>query len=146
MEAFRRIVVATDFGDSSEHALQRAGDLANRYSAELIVVHVVEILAPAFPIALTPDPAHIAAAAEQGLLSVLERVQATVPAARSVLLKGSPAEQVVAFVADHMVDLVVIGTHGRNGPSRWLLGSVAEKIVRSCNAAVLTVRGPKPAE
>ena len=138
--------MATDFGDSSEHALQRAGDLANRYAAELIVVHVVEILSPAFPIAMTPDPAHIGAAAELGLLSVLERVQETVPAARSVLLKGRPAEQVVAFVAEHTVDLVVVGTHGRNGPSRWLLGSVAEKIVRSCSAAVLIVRGPKPAK
>ena len=56
MEAFRKIVVATDFGDSSEHALELASDLANRYSSELVVIHVLEILVPAFPFSLTPDP------------------------------------------------------------------------------------------
>ena len=106
----------------------------------------MEILVPAFPFALTPDPEHIAAAAEQGLLSVVERVQATVPGARSVLLRGSPAEQILSFVDDNAVDLVVVGTHGRKGPSRWLLGSVAEKIVRSCRAAVLTVHDGQPAK
>lgn len=143
MDPFRKIVVATDFSESSERALQRAGDLAKRYSAELIVVHVVEVLSPAFPVALTPEPAHVAAAVQLGLLSVVERLQAIVPAARSVLLKGHPAEQVVSFAEDQAADLVVVGTHGRKGPSRWLLGSVAEKIVRSCSAEVLTVRVPK---
>lgn len=144
MEPFRRIVVAIDFGESSERALQRAGDLASRYSAELIVVHVVEILSPAFPLALTPEPAHVEAAVQKGLLSVVERLHAIVPGARSVLLKGRPAEQVISFAEDHSADLVVVGTHGRNGPSRWLLGSVAEKIVRSCQVEVLTVPQPKP--
>ena len=143
MEAFRKIAVATDFGESSERALQRAADLAKRYSAELVVVHVVEILSPAFPMALTPEPEHIAAAAQRGLLSVVERIQETVPSARSVLLEGRPAEQVIAFAEANAVDLVVVGTHGRHGPSRWLLGSVAEKIVRSCKTAVLTVPDPK---
>ena len=146
MEAFRKIVVATDFGDSSEHALELASDLAKRYSAELIVVHVVEILIPTFPIALTPEPEHVAAAAQLGLLSVVERVQATVPGARSVLLRGSPAEQILSFVDENAVDLVVVGTHGRKGPSRWLLGSVAEKIVRSSRGAVLTVHDGQPAK
>ena len=136
--------MATDFGASSERALQRAADLANRYSADLIVVHVVEILSPAFPLALTPEPAHVEAAVQQGLLSMVERLQEVVPAARSALLMGHPAEQVISFAEDHAADLVVVGTHGRNGPSRWLLGSVAEKIVRSCRAEVLTVPHPKP--
>ena len=146
MQPFRKIVVATDFGGSSERALERASDLAIRYSAELTVVHAVELLVPPYPIALMPEPGHIEAAAEQGLLSVVERVQATVPGARSMLLRGSPAEQILSFVEENAVDLVVVGTHGRKGPSRWLLGSVAEKIVRSCRAAVLTVHASQHAK
>ncbi len=139
MQPFRKIIMATDFGESSERALERASDLAKRYSAELIVVHAVEILSPAFPVALTPEPEHVFAAAEQGLLSVVERVRADVPGATSVLLRGSAAEQILSFVEGNAVDLVVIGTHGRKGPSRWLLGSVAEKVVRACRVEVLTV-------
>lgn len=145
MEPFRTIVVATDFGESSSQAVLRAADLAQRYASELIVIHVVESATPAFPLALTPEPEHVAAVVTQGLLSVVERLQETVPGARSVLLKGSPAHQIVTFVEENAVDLVVVGTHGRSGPSRWLLGSVAEKVVRSCSTAVLTVRDPRPA-
>lgn len=146
MQPFRKIVVATDFGDSSERALERASDLANRYSAELIVVHAVEVALPAFPIALTPEPEHAYAAAQLGLLSVVERVQATVPGATSTLLRGGPADQILSFVEANAVDLVVLGTHGRKGPSRWLLGSVAEKVVRSCRVEVLTVHDAKHAK
>lgn len=146
MNPFRTIAVATDFGESSERALQRASDLAKRYEAELIVVHAVEVLVNAFPlaIALAPEAEHGIAAAQRGLSSVVERVQETVPGARGLLLRGNAAEQILTFVEENAVDLIVLGTHGRTGPSRWLLGSVAEKIVRSCHAEVLIVRDMPP--
>ena len=145
MQAFRKIVVATDFDDASERALELAIDLATRYAAELIVVHGVDLRVPPYPIALMPDPEKIAAAAQLGLLSVVERVKETVPAARGVLLRGKPAEEIIAFVEDNAADLVVVGTHGRKGPSRWLMGSVAERIVRGCRVSVLTAHAAPPA-
>lgn len=56
-------------------------------------------------------------------------------------LEGRAAGVVTKFAEDNGADLLVIGTHGRRGPSRWLLGSVAEKIVRASQVPVLTVRG-----
>jgi nucleotide-binding universal stress UspA family protein len=57
---------------------------------------------------------------------------------------GDPATGIVGIAADEGVDLIVMGTHGRTGVSRWLIGSVAEKVVRSAPCAVLTVKAPVP--
>jgi nucleotide-binding universal stress UspA family protein len=138
MYPFRKILVATDFGESSARALELATGLAREYGADLTIVHAVELLIPPYPVALMADPATIEASAQQGLDSVVERIQEVLPQARGVLLLGNPAEKIIEHAEHEGVDLVVVGTHGRRGPSRWLMGSVAEKVVRSCHVPVLT--------
>lgn len=140
MAPFRKIVVATDFGPSSRRAVDAGVGIAAKYDAELIIVHAVEPFVPPYPVALMPDRTlEGAAVAELGREAA--RVLDALPSVKTELLHGGAADQVTTFAERHAADLVVVGTHGRRGPSRWFLGSVAEKIVRASRVPVLIVRG-----
>lgn len=142
MPRFQQILVATDFGEPSSSALEKAMDLTQAFGATLTLVHVYEI--PSFAYTGMPYTAvdlltPIAQAAQAQLDKQLARVQSRVPSARSVLRRGTPWREILATIEETHADLVVIGTHGRRGVERALLGSVAEKIVRVSPVPVLTV-------
>jgi nucleotide-binding universal stress UspA family protein len=139
MYPFRKIMVGTDFASASSGALDLASGLALEYEAELVIAHAIEILIPAYPIALMPEVTQIERNAKEALDSIVDRVQAVWPRVTGALLWGSPAEQVVRYAEAEHFDLLVVGTHGRHGASRWLLGSVAEKVTRTAHVPVLTV-------
>lgn len=135
------ILCAVDFSAPAEAALLAACDLAAKHGARLHVVHAWE------------PPAHLAEGAElalttreQELARDLEALVHRHPVPRvSVtrhLRRGLPSAEIVALAAELDVDLVVMGTTGRTGVERFLLGSVAERVVRSSAAPVLTVRPP----
>lgn len=140
----QRILVPVDFGASSERAMAIAIELAKRFEAELVLVHVYEIPAyvysgMTFTVAdlLTP----IEQAAREHLDSQLADVKRELPRTTAVLRRGAPAAEILACIDSLHPDLVVMGTHGRQGVSHALLGSVAEKVVRLSPAPVLTARG-----
>jgi nucleotide-binding universal stress UspA family protein len=139
MYPFRKIMVAMDFDSASRGALDLGTGLAREYEAELVIVHAVEMLVPPYPIALMPELPVIQQAAQSGLERIIRRVEAVWPRVRGTVLWGSPAEVIVRYAEEIGVDLVVVGTHGRKGPSRWLLRSVAEKVTRWSRSPVLTV-------
>ncbi len=141
MKPFQKIIVATDFEPPSRRALDAAVDIARRYGAELVLVHAVEPFIPPYPIALMPEPGTFMAAAATQLEGEATRVREVAPRVTSQVLAGRAADAVTQFAEESGADLLVIGTHGRRGPSRWLLGSVAERIVRFAKLPVLTVRG-----
>jgi universal stress protein A len=136
---FRRIAIATDFGAASGRALELASELAAQYKAELVVIHSIEAFTPAYPIGLVPDRETVDAMARKELDREVERAKTKGIGAEGVLLHGEPPDRVIDFVESNPVDLLVVGTHGRKGVSRWMLGSAAEKIVRACRTPVLTV-------
>ena len=80
-------------------------------------------------------------ATEQMLAQALAEVRTQIPGASSVLRMGRAADEIDTVIRDTHADLVVMGTHGRKGVRHLLLGSVAEKIVRTSTVLVLTVRG-----
>jgi len=137
---FRTIAVATDFTMTSDHAVKLASAIATRCAAELTVVNVVE---PAAYSQIGADTATLKAIAQGTLDANLLRVRDDVPTARGVLLVGRTADELIAFAETTAVDLVVSGTHGKS-VDRWLVGSVAEKLVRSCHAPVLIVHDAAP--
>lgn len=141
MKVFRKVIVATDFGASSRCALDLAVDIAETYGAELVLVHAVEPFTPPYPVALLPGLGTLEDAARAALADEAARVTEAIPNARHEVLSGAAATTVTDFAEREGADLLVVGTHGRRGPSRWLLGSVAEKIVRASRIPVLTVRG-----
>jgi nucleotide-binding universal stress UspA family protein len=140
MLTFRHILVPVDFGEPSRAALAAAMDLSKQYESALTLIHTLEIPAYGYS-ALSPidvlGPLQDLAARE--LATLLEQVRKQRPEAKSVLSTGVAWHEILAAIERLKPDLVVMGTHGRQGIRRMLLGSVAENIVRMSTASVLTV-------
>jgi len=133
MPMIKHVLVATDFSAASAHALRVAADFAAGLGARLSIAHVV--LPPPYPYPVPPSDQARATASGQ-----LDDLVASVGGgASAVLREGSAAEAIATATAEIGADLVVIGSRGRRGASRALLGSVAEKVVRLSPAPVLTV-------
>ena len=143
MLPWRHIVLATDFSSCSEQATDAAIELAEKFEAALTVVHALEYPTYVYTAeAFTPVDllAPLEQGAEKALAQALERVRKKIPRAQSILRRGSPALEVVAVAKEVKADLLVIGTHGRRGPTHFLLGSVAERVVQHAQIPVLTIR------
>ena len=130
-----KILYPTDFSSYSNQAYFHAIALAENHGASLTVLFVY-----------TPD-AH--AGDEKNSRSYwrnqLEQIRPTNPEipVRHVFLEGDPAEEIVRYGRDTGMDLIVMGTHGRTGLERLLLGSVAEKVLRDAACSVLVVKLPR---
>jgi nucleotide-binding universal stress UspA family protein len=141
---FDAVLVATDFSPTSVHALDYARMLAHRFDAPLHLLHVVEdpVVAAAWSEAYAVDVAGLRA---RLILEAEGRIKAQADALGDItvtteVLVGSPARAIVGAAADRGAGLIVMGTHGRSGVTHWLLGSVAERVVRTAPCPVLTVR------
>jgi nucleotide-binding universal stress UspA family protein len=146
---FGHILVATDFTESAQCALDLAVEMCRKFSADLTLVHCWE--APSYsyggglyvPVDLiTPIEKGASRALEEALTELKKRI----PGAKSVLRTGSAWEEILVAAAAIQADLIVVGTHGRRGLNRALLGSVAEKVVRMAEMPVLTVHAPHAAK
>lgn len=143
----RRIVVATDFSPPANHALEYACALAEKFAAELHVLHVVvEPLPLPAPDGAWIRPENVVPGlVEEARRDLARHTDGINLQAGSLVCSvevGFPIEQILKYVADHQGDLIVLGTQGHRGLSRLLLGSVAEKIVRLATCPVLTVHPP----
>src|SRR5579859_6444863 len=136
MTSFRQILVATDYSPSSERALQTAASLAARFGARLAVLHVVEESAYAFPF---PMPKGIREAAKARLDETVSGLRARVPNASGLLREGIAWYEICSSSKELSADLVVVGSQGRRGLPRFIMGSVAERVVRLSPAPVLIV-------
>ena len=144
MTNFEMILCAVDFSPASQAPLELAADLARRHRCQLSVAHVFEPpTATATDLLVSPPELFDAAVCDTE--RELERCRARAQELsdrpiRSVLLKGAPAEALVEWAREHPCDLIVLGTHGRNGLERFVLGSVAEKVVRTASCSVMVAR------
>jgi len=144
---FYRIVVPTDFSGCAEEAWALAQRLTAAFDAELVLTHVL-VETPLYsegPFTMEKTR-EVFQAARRWAADTLEQWAAKARGAglhvRVVLRTGVPHEEILALAADEKADLVVIGTHGRGGINRALLGSVADRVVRLAPCPVLTVREP----
>lgn len=147
MASFNRILLATDFSDTSACAVEHAILLARTFGANLHVLHVLESEIPVMMDGVTYLPPNYFEEMEK---MAAERLEEVIPRADRdklsvtlVMRKGNPFLEVVRYARDQKMDLIVLGTHGRGAISHVLMGSVAEKIVRKASCAVLTVRHPQ---
>jgi nucleotide-binding universal stress UspA family protein len=143
MSRFRRILHPTDFSRASGAAFQWAMGMAKTNHAELVLIHV---MSPAALYYVSPQTyAGIEAAARaagQKLLNALAgKAKKAGVRCKTLLLDGIPHERIVRAARSTRADLVVIGTHGRSGFAKVMLGSVASRVVASATCPVLTVRG-----
>lgn len=140
----KKILHATDFSDCSASAFDLACALARDYTARLVVLHVKP--PPFVPSGvMTPEPIEPPETAVE-LRHQLDAIQPADPtiAVEHVMLIGDEAEEIVHLAQEEGYDLIVIGTHGRTGLGRLLMGSVAEKVLRRAPCPVLTVKHPFP--
>jgi nucleotide-binding universal stress UspA family protein len=137
----KKILFPTDFSHAGDAALSHAATLARESDATLLIVHVEEPL-PAYVgegyygLPNPPNPE---------VRRMLEAIKPPEDVKYAhVLLVGDPASEIVRLATEEKVDLIVLGTHGRTGLTRLLMGSVAEQIVRRAACPVLTFKQPKP--
>jgi nucleotide-binding universal stress UspA family protein len=142
---YDRIVVPTDGSEGMARVLEHAADLARAHDAGLDFVYVVNTAAFAnLPMETSWEGVRESLKEEgEAALEGAERAAEGVPTERHVL-EGSPAREIVAYAERSGADLVVMGTHGRGGINRILVGSVAERVVRTAPMPVLTVRVGEP--
>jgi len=150
MIVLKQILVATDFSEPSEAALAYGQELARTFGAQLRLVHVVDdVAARAYgPDGfLVADPAlqhELEAAARRRLEELISPEDRDMLGAEPVVLTSHlPASALVQYASTRPIDLIVMGTHGRSGFSHLLMGSVAERVVRTAPCPVLTVRHPE---
>lgn len=139
----KHILVPTDLGAGAERALAYACELATAIGAEIHLLNVIGIPAigvPELGVAMTSAMIDRMVVDNQTALDELARTRCTARLGQ-VLIKAGDARDMINQTAKELgVDLIVMGTHGRRGISRALLGSVTEAVVRSAPCAVLTVR------
>jgi nucleotide-binding universal stress UspA family protein len=151
MLPLRTILHPTDFSPGADYAYRLACSLARDYSAKLILMHV----------SVDPPPVygefgsmpHVSSVhgdmlePEGNMEALREKLLHLKPpddrfATECVLVEGVPATEIVNLAKDKSCDLIVMGTHGRTGLGRLLMGSVAEQVVRTAHCPVLTVKTP----
>jgi nucleotide-binding universal stress UspA family protein len=136
----KSIVVATDFSEGSDEALEHAIELGKQSGAALDLLHVVEPPADGFPFGPAyTDGVAFAEFIQQELTRRAARVAAAGLACHTRFVEGSAAPEIVARAREVDARLIVVGTHGRRGLAHVLLGSVAERVVQHAGCPVLTV-------
>ncbi|MEF8886969.1 MAG: universal stress protein [Haloarculaceae archaeon] len=137
------ILVPTDGSDHAVRAGEHARYLADAFDATVHVVTAVDIQSAAGPFDAGGVSEEFVARLEERGEEALEAVRAVVDrddAVRTGTLRGEPSEAILEYAADHDVDLVAMGTHGRTGVERYVTGSVTERVVSRSEAPVLTTR------
>ena len=146
---YKRIVVPLDGSPLAEQALAHATAQAERFEAEIVILKVLEPL----PEATLTSPASVQRAeqlsaqlARDYLERIADRIREKGITAKVVLLEGKPYVEIVQYAEQPEVDMIVMSTRGHSGWSRWLLGSVADRVVRGANVPVLLVQCPEACE
>ena len=148
---WKTLLVPHDFSSSANHAAAIARDESKLHNARLVLLHVIDL-----PTAIKPDtvivpdatgaPVNVreyaVSSAEAHLQDIVERLAKDGVTATPFIRVGNPVDEITRFVEEEKVSLIVMGTHGRTGLQHLLVGSVAERVMRTATCPVLTVRHP----
>lgn len=136
---YDKILVPTDGSEGAEVALDHAIDIAEKYGAEIHALYVVDLRADSTSDLVSNLLGQFEEIGEKATASMKEDIESAGLEARSEVVRGIPHKEINSYVNENGIDLVVIGTHGRTGLDRVLLGSVTEKVVRTSKVPVMTV-------
>ena len=152
----KKILVPVDFSEISEGVVRASAEIAKKWDSEILILHVAQ---ETDHLPTIPAPSHRELGEKHGLvlpsrsqllenaqlelegrLEVMARTAADGLKVRTVVVWGSPVEQIVRTAGAGDCDLIVMATHGRGGLSRFLLGSVTEQVIRRAPCPVLAIR------
>jgi nucleotide-binding universal stress UspA family protein len=139
MSAFKHVLVATDFGRAAERAEEFGIDLAEKFGARLTLLFVFSVPNAAYATGSFAHVDRLEREAYRALEAEAQKVKERFASVESVLRTGTVWEEILAVAKETRADLIAMGTHGRRGLPRALLGSVAERVVRMATVPVLTV-------
>jgi nucleotide-binding universal stress UspA family protein len=141
--AFERILMPTDFSPTSQHALEHAVAVALKFGASLHILHVIAnpMEVAAWPEGYWVELSGLRQRLREDAEASLARLAKSIEGVRvtTEVLDGVPARAIVGAAKKHGAQLIVMGTHGHGGVTHLLLGSVAERVVRTAPCPVLTV-------
>lgn len=151
MIVLKKVLVASDFSELSDAALAYGRELAFTFGATLVIVHVAENTltrgvggGDGFVFVDPELQRSVEAGARRQLESLIsDEDREQLYAAAVVLTSNTPAHAITEYAKEAAVDLIVLGTHGRGAVAHLLMGSVAERVVRTAPCPVLTVRHPE---
>jgi nucleotide-binding universal stress UspA family protein len=143
MLAIQTVLHPTDFSESSDYAFRLARSLARDYGARLILLHVAPVPTVVYGEGIVPPQP------EENLAVLRARLQQLKPRDPKTLvehrlIEGDAATEIVQTAVETGCDVIVMGTHGRTGLPRFLMGSVAEQVVRRAPCPVVAVKTPLP--
>lgn len=144
MKGYKKILVPLDGSETSEAILPEIEKLASAFKANISLLYVVPI--PIFPGGIEPIVNYqpitdtLIKDAEAYLRKIEKRLKGKGFTVESHLQQGNEAQRILEHAEGGDIDLIAMSTHGRSGVSRWLLGSVAEKVIRHANKPILLVR------
>jgi nucleotide-binding universal stress UspA family protein len=148
MLPLEKIICSTDFSDSSFKGLKVANELADHFGAQVILLHVIAPM-PTMAGAGAPTGFHIPPVLKEmegQAAQELERLQSekfeTSIDVRTMVIYGQPANEIVRVAEEEKADIIVIATHGQSGWTRFISGSVTERVVRTASCPVLMVPAP----
>lgn len=146
MLPIKTILHPTDFSPPSGHAFQLACSLARDHDARLLVLHVIDQPALIYGGVMTAPPPPPPVEERKAAQEQLQKIRPTDPMVpvEHRLEVGDPVQWILEVAKERQCDLIVIGTHGRTGLARLLMGSVAERVLRGATCPVVTVKGGVP--
>lgn len=144
MNEVKKILVPVDFSENSQKILRSAAQIAEKFSANLAIVFVVQsfddysgFFVPHMPIAQFED--EMVQSAEKKMASFLKENLPAALSCDSKILTGDVAEEITGYAGSIKADMIVMGTHGYKGLEKVLFGSIAEKVVKTAPCPVLTI-------
>lgn len=144
MNKYRRLLCPVDFSDVSKNAFQIAIDLAVLFKADLHVIHVFQMPASTIPEGIYDIPDDMEDKVKSHFSKKLDEFIKNHSTPEINIITGSyagfPHVEIIKYVNEANADMIVMGTHGRTGLSHVLLGSVTERVIRTSDIPVLTVR------
>ena len=143
MKPIKKVLVPTDFSDSARGAFDYARLFAERFEAELLLLHVVETLAVGYASDLFPVPMaevfqEMSGYAQAEVRKLADEARAGGLSVRELVVQGKPSAEIVRAAEEEQVDLIVVGTHGKGVLDHALFGSTTERVVRKAPCPVLS--------
>jgi nucleotide-binding universal stress UspA family protein len=139
--AAKHILACVDFSEHSTRALAGLGEYARANGSKVTLIYISDPQAFIPPQTILESPSETDETAHRGELAKLrDQHLAGTEVEIAVLADHAPAKAICEYAEKHGVDLIVVGSHGRGGMERWLIGSVAERVVRHATSNVYVVR------
>ena len=137
---YEHILLPTDGSENAERAVEQAIGLATGYDATLHVLYVVAVKHMVSDVAENVMSEQLEQTGHAVVDDIAERAEQAGVDVRTSVIPGTPSQEILTYAEDHEIDLIVMGTRGRTGFDRLLVGSVTEKVVRLSDTPVLTMR------